>query len=649
MRLAIALAAVIAAGTPAAAETWLPVGPAGGDVRSLAIDPGKPNVVYLGTAKGVLYRSEDSGLRWRRLDPGFPARGKSLDNLIVDPRGRILVGFWEVGGTSGGVARSTDGGHSFTLLAAIDGQSVRGLAVSAANPDVIVAGAIDGVFRSDDGGDTWRRISPAAHAEIRNVESVAIDPTDPDVIYVGTWHLPWKTLDGGRTWRPTHAGMIQDSDVFVMALDHRTPRTVYATACTGIYRSTDAGGRWVKARGIPTSSRRTRAFVQDPERPDTLYAGTTEGLFKSEDGMATWRLVTSKDLVVNSIAILPPARGGGLLLGSDGAGVLRSGDGGETWSDSNEGFSERFFSRIVFDSRGGRVLAGVLGDRRYGGVFAAPRPEGPWTKLGRGLEGREVLALDPTPSGILVGTDDGLFLAGPGGGDWRRLPTLAGGVDLHPRVPDVLALSERLFLAATSRGLLRSGDGGETWTRLGLGTGGSVLALGAAAPERRLLMAATALGFFSSRDTGSTWEQVSPGLAGIDVHSLAFLPKDDSVVFAATSEGLLKSTDQGRVWQRRGRGLPDSDIRGLTLTADGRALYVCDFTRGGLYRSGNAGESWQLVTESGLGSDRVWTVAVDPQSPDILLAASVSGGLHLLLSPSGGAAGRLSGGGRGQE
>ena len=224
MRLAIALAAVIAAGTPAAAETWLPVGPVGGDVRSLAIDPSKPNVVYLGTAKGVLYRSEDSGLRWRRLDPGFPARDKSLDNLIVDPRGRILVGFWEVGGTSGGVARSTNGGHNFTLLAGIDGESVRGLAVSAANPDVIVAGAIDGVFRSDDGGDTWRRISPAAHAEIRNVESVAIDPTDPDVIYVGTWHLPWKTLDGGRSWRPTHAGMIADSDVFVMALDHRTPR-----------------------------------------------------------------------------------------------------------------------------------------------------------------------------------------------------------------------------------------------------------------------------------------------------------------------------------------------------------------------------------------------------------------------------------------
>jgi photosystem II stability/assembly factor-like uncharacterized protein len=626
------------------------VGPAGGDVRSLSNDPREPGIFYLGTANGILYKSEDAGGRWRRLEPGFPTRGKSLDNLIVDPRGRILVGYWEVGGTSGGVARSSDDGRSFALLPGIEGHSVRGLAIAPSNPDVIVASAIDGVFRSDDGGDSWRRISPAGHAEIRNVESVAIDPTDPDVVYVGTWHLPWKTMDGGRTWRSTHEGMIDDSDVFVMMLDHRTPRTVYATACTGIYRSVDAGARWVKAKGIPTSSRRTRAFAQDPERPDTLYAGTTEGLFKSEDGMATWRLMTSKDLVVNSIAMLPRARGGTLILGTDGAGVLRSSDGGETWSASNEGFSERLFSRVLFDGRGGRVLAGVLGDRQHGGVFAAPRPEGPWAKLGRGLEGREVLSLDLTPSGILAGTDDGLFLSEPGGADWRRLATLAGGIDVHPRASDVLALPERIYLAATSRGLLRSADGGATWTRLSLGSGGSVLALAAAAPDRRLLMAATALGFFRSRDAGSTWEEVSPGLAGLEVHSLAFLPGDEKVLFATTPEGLLKSTDQGRVWQKRGRGLPDSDIRGLALTADGRILYASDFARGGLYRSGDAGETWREVTVSGLGSDRVWTVAVDPASPETLLAASSSGGLHLLMPPAAaGAAGRLGEAGRAQE
>ena len=63
---------IAALASPSAfAQTWVPVGPPGGDVRSLAADPRDPRVVYLGTADGILYRSDDSGRRWRRLDPGF--------------------------------------------------------------------------------------------------------------------------------------------------------------------------------------------------------------------------------------------------------------------------------------------------------------------------------------------------------------------------------------------------------------------------------------------------------------------------------------------------------------------------------------------------------------------------------------------------
>jgi photosystem II stability/assembly factor-like uncharacterized protein len=650
MRLAIALTAALAAGAPAAAETWLPVGPAGGDVRSLSIDPRQPGILYLGTANGILYKSEDAGERWRRLEPGFPTRGKSLDNLIVDPRGRILIGYWEVGGTSGGVARSSDDGRSFALLPGIEGHSVRGLAIAPSNPDVIVASAIDGVFRSDDGGDSWRRISPAGHAELRNVESVAIDPTDPDVVYVGTWHLPWKTMDGGRTWRSTHEGMIDDSDVFVMMLDHRTPRTVYATACTGIYRSVDAGARWVKAKGIPTSSRRTRAFAQDPERPDTLYAGTTEGLFKSEDGMATWRLMTSKDLVVNSIAMLPRARGGTLLLGTEGAGVLRSSDGGETWSASNEGFSERLFSRVLFD--GPRRPCPGRGPRRS-----------PTRRRVRGTPLRGPLGqAGPGPGGARGALPGPRALGHPGGNGRRPLPVRARRGRLEtPRNPG------RRRRRPSSR-IRRPGPAGADLP------GGHLARppaqrrwwhdLDPAEPRFRRVGAGAGRG--GSRPEAADGGH-RPGLLPqprCGIHLGAGIPRPGGprgafaglpsgrrkVLFATTPEGLLKSTDQGRVWQKRGRGLPDSDIRGLALTADGRILYASDFARGGLYRSGDAGETWREVSVSGLGSDRVWTVAVDPASPETLLAASSSGGLHLLTPPAAGwSCGTTGRSGRAQE
>ncbi|MFI5184445.1 MAG: WD40/YVTN/BNR-like repeat-containing protein [Vicinamibacteria bacterium] len=617
-----------AAGVAGEDPRWRAVGPTGGDVRALAPDPRDPRIVYLGTADGVLYKSEDGGVRWGRLNPGVPLRGKSLDNILVDLRGRVFVGYWEVAGDGGGVARSLDDGRTFAILPGVDGESVRALDESASSPDTLVAGAISGVFRSDDGGDSWRRISPKADAELRNVESVAIDPKSPDVTYVGTWHLPWKTVDGGRTWRGIHNGMIDDSDVFTMTLDRRDPRVVYATACTGIYRSGDAAARWSKAQGIPASSRRTRSFAQDPDEPNVLYAGTTEGLFISGDGSSTWRLATGKDVVVNAIAPLPREHGDAILLGTEGAGVLRSADGGRTWQPSNDGFAEQVFSRVLVEPATGRVVVGVVGDRRHGGVLQAPGPEGPWTRVGEGLEGREILSVALDQGEVLAGTDDGVFLSVSHCGTWRRLPTVVDGIDVHPHAVETVSLPGGVLCAATSDGLLRSADRGQTWRRQGLGLSRAVLALAASPTSPDLVVAATPLGVFVSRDKGASWEQVSGALDGAEIHSLGFLPGSPDVLFAATATGLLKSIDRGRVWQRRGSGLPLSDIAGLTLVPDGRTLYASDYAHGGLYRSEDAGDSWRPFPTAGLSSERIWSMAVDPSAPERLLASAATGGLH---------------------
>ena len=627
-RRCLALGFLLFAAPAVRAQTWAPVGPQGGDVRSLAADPTNHRRLYLGTADGVFYRSDDSGGRWQRMSPGFPQRGKSLDEIAVDPRGVVFVGYWEVAGKGGGVAKSVDGGRTFKVLPGIQGESVRALAIAPSNPDIVVAGTLTGVFRSRDAGATWQRITAADDPELRNVESVAVDPGYPDIIYVGTWHLPWKTVDGGGTWRSVKTGIIVDSDIFTITLDKRDPQTVYATACSGMYRSFDGGTRFTKFRGIPSSSRRTRSFAQDPERPDSLYAGTTEGLWATDDNGTTWRLTTQKTLVVNKVLVLP---GGSVLIGTDGAGVLRSGDGGKTWFTSNTGFSERFVSRMTFDPATRRMMVGIWGDRNHGGVFAAPGPRGPWTKLGSGLEGREVLSLAVAGAGVLAGTDDGLFLS-VGAGSWRRLPTVIADLDVHPRVNDVTALSDRVFLAATSAGLLRTNDGGETWRRPSVWLSGPVGALAASTRQPGVMMAATPMAFFRSRDGGETWTAVSRSM-GADTHSLAVLPGNDRVVFASTGAGLYRSMDQGQTWTRCARGIPFSDITGLATHPDGRTLYASDFTWGGVFRSQDAGDTWERLPTEGLVTDRVWTVGLDPTAPDRVLAASPAGGLHMLVPP----------------
>jgi photosystem II stability/assembly factor-like uncharacterized protein len=623
-RLALALLVCVALPASARAQSWTAVGPFGGDVRSLVTDPHDPRIVYLGTASGSVYRSDDAALHWRRLQPGFPARDASIDDLAVDPAGVVYAGYWELHGPGGGVARSEDGGRTFAVLPGIAGQAVRSLALAPSNPRVLVAGTLAGVFRSRDAGQTWQRISPEDDAEIHNVNSVAIDPNDPETIYAGTWHLPWKTKDGGRNWRSIHMGIIEDSDIMTLTIDRQSSDVVYATACSGIYRTRDAAQRWTKIRGIPSSSRRTRAFALHPLRTDTLYAGTTEGFWTSEDSGASWRLRTDRRLVVNAILVLPD---GTLLLGCDGAGVLRSSNGGAAWAPSNLGFSERFVSRVVFDPAGSRVLSGVLGDRQFGGVFTAPRPEGPWNPLASGLEGREVLSLAVGGASVLAGTDDGVFLAAPGA-PFRRLATVVDGTDAHPRAVDVVAVSERTFLVASPRGVLRTTDGGDRWERKTLDLGGPVLALGGSTSDKRRVIAATSLGFYVSPDGGASWALVAEASKQGRVHALAFLPGNDDVVFAATSGGLLKSGDRGRTWTPRGGGLPQLDITGLALHPDGRTLAASDYSTGGLWRSGDGGDTWTSFPTEGLASIRVWTLALDPAAPWHPLAAPSAGGLH---------------------
>src|SRR6185503_3898080 len=327
------LVALLIPPSSARAQSWVPVGVPGGNVRALAQDPRDARRIYLGTADGILYRSDDGGLQWHRMEPGFPLRGCILDAVAVDRRGVVWVGYWDVHGGGGGVARSTDGGQTFAIQKGVQGQSVRSLALSPSNPRVVAAGTIAGVFLSRDSGQSWSRTTPTGHPDLRNVESLVFDPSDPEILYAGTWHLVWKTLDGGATWAPAHRGMIDDSDVMTLTIDRGHTQSLYATACSGIYHSTESGDHWTKLEGIPFSSRRTRAFAQSAA--GLLLAGTTEGLWVSEDRGATWDRTTPGELVVNAVIV---QRDGTVLLGTEGAGVLRSSDRGRTWVAANAGF-----------------------------------------------------------------------------------------------------------------------------------------------------------------------------------------------------------------------------------------------------------------------------------------------------------------------
>ena len=384
------------------AGQWTALGPDGGDVRSLAYDPHNPDHIYLGTNTGTMFVSSDGGHSWSRFAHLGSGDDYVLDHIAIDPQNpkKMYVSAWSVENQQAGdLFRSHDGGKNWEALPGMHGKSIRAMAIAASDSSVLVAGALDGVYRSNDGGNSWSHISSGNQNEIKNIESIAIDPKNPNVVYAGTWHLAWKTPDGGSTWQHINKGMIDDSDVFSVVVDSENPSIVFASACSGIYKSETAGDLFKKIQGIPFSARRTRVLKMDPSNPKIVYAGTTEGLWKTSDEGTTWKRVSNPEVVVNDVMI-DPRNSSRVLLATDRSGVLASDNGAETFTASNHGYAHRYVSAILADSREpGTIYVGVVNDKEQGGVFSSHDGGQHWMQKSAGLDGRDVFTLQQTSNG----------------------------------------------------------------------------------------------------------------------------------------------------------------------------------------------------------------------------------------------------------
>ncbi|MCI0348518.1 MAG: transcriptional regulator, partial [Acidobacteriales bacterium] len=396
-------------------ERWMTLGPEGGDVRSFAYDPENPDVIFMGSMAGKLFITTDGAQSWSRLAQLGTNRDYVIQRILFDHSNRntIYIAAWSLDGRSGDLFRSRDGGKNWTALNGMHGKAVRALAIAPTNPRILVTGTLDGVYRSNDGGDSWRQISPPGHADIRNLDSVAIDPTNPEIIYAGTWHLPWKTEDGGRNWHNIKKGVIDDSDVFSIIIDPRNPQVVYISACSGIYKSENGGALFRKVQGMPFSARRTRVLMMDPKNSQIVYAGTTEGLWKTMDGGKTFRLMTSPKVVINDIYI-DPRYSTRVMLATDRGGVLVSTNASASFVASNRGFIHRQVTALLVDNANRQKLyAGVINGQELGGVFVSNDNGSHWKQMSAGLGGRDVFALRQTDNGTLVAaTADGVFVFG---------------------------------------------------------------------------------------------------------------------------------------------------------------------------------------------------------------------------------------------
>jgi hypothetical protein len=329
-------------------------------LASLAISEADPGRIYTGYHDIGMWRSLDGGAGWQACNSAFTGRwrghGGNTASIIADPT-RPAVVWASNGGTvdNASLAKSTDSGapNSWVAASGLPSGFIKGLSLSRASSDTLrtlYVTANGDVYRSQDDGATWSRVF-----DCNGCRATAVDRFDGSLVYAGGEGGLWRSRAGGApgTWvaigLPEMAGSnprpVKDEQwegVHQIAPDPRRSGRVLVTAYgsgRGLYRSADAGASWTRLR----ASALMRGVATDPTDSDVIY-GTSSAAYKS---------------------------GGNATSGSEG--VLRSTDGGQTWTSVADGLAWPFGGPVVVDpANPSRVILGSPGAGFHFRTLAPP-------------------------------------------------------------------------------------------------------------------------------------------------------------------------------------------------------------------------------------------------------------------------------------
>jgi len=343
------------------------VGPSrGGRVTTVTGVASQPKTFYMGVASGGLFRTTDSGVTWTPITDGKVPLG-SIGCVAVaesDPK-VIYLGTGSDGvrsnvSTGRGMYKSTDGGETWRFIGLYNAGQIGAVRIHPTNPnivwiaatgDIFKANSERGVFKTTDGGQTWRKVLFISDSV--GAMDVELQPGNPDVVYAWMSRLerkPWTIISGSREggfFKSTDSGehfqqivhtglpnqLIGKANLAVTPADpNRVYALIEAKPGGGFYRSDNAGQAWTFTNGLPSLIQRPFYYTTlgaDPSNADVVYAGA-EGFFKSVDGGKTFTPFRTPHGDNHDIWINP--KDSNIMIQSNDGGANVSTDGGRTWS-----------------------------------------------------------------------------------------------------------------------------------------------------------------------------------------------------------------------------------------------------------------------------------------------------------------------------
>ncbi len=599
-------------------------------IGAVAVADSDPNVIYVGTGETAIrgstsshgdgvYRSTDGGATWTNVGLSDT---RQIARIRIDPRNPDV-------------------------------------AFVAAQGHIWGPNEARGVYRTVDGGKTWKKVLSVD--DKTGASDLAMDPTNPRVLYAAFWQVyrkAWtlqsggpgggifKSTDGGDTWKKLDGGLpdklVGKCTVTVSgARPSRVWAMVEAEKGGGLYRSENGGEKWTLVNDSHRIRQRAWYYsgvYADPRNADAIYVPNLS-LLKSTDGGKTFSGIHVHHGDTHDLWVDPdnPAR---MILGDDGGAEVTT-NGGQSWTSEDTQPTAQIY-RVTTDTRFPYWVYGSQQDNSSIAIPSGVRGGGigrtDWYDVGGGESGW--IAPDPRNPEIV-------YAGGYGGsitrydrrtGEAREIiawPQVIDGRaarDLKYRfqwtAPIVLSPHDPDTLYHAAQVLLRTRDGGQTWQEIspdltrndkskqdysggpinheftGVETYDTIFYVVESPHEAGTIWVGTDDGLVQlTRDGGKTWQNVTP--AGmpewIRINAIEVSPHDKATAYVAAMMNqhddlrpyVYKTTDYGKTWTKIVNGIPDATFARVVREDTERPGLLYAGTETGLYLSFDGGASWQ--------------------------------------------------------